>query len=148
MRRFARRRQKKSPRIEIIPMVDVMFLLLVFYVLSSLALTQTRGIAVQLPSAQSGQSEKAPHMLVVSLNEEGEVFLEQEKVEASQLGARLSELCRNRPGGLEAVQKEGVILNSDQGSRTGQTVQVMDQLRQVGVYNFSISTTAESAAGP
>ncbi len=140
MRRFARPPKRKSPRIEIIPMVDVMMLLLVFYVLSSLAMTQTKGIDVQLPSAQSGQASAAPQQVVVTVNSSGEVYLQQQLVPVEQLGAQVQQLCQSRPGGLEAVQKEGIILNADQSSQMRQTVGVMDQLRQVGIYNFSIST--------
>lgn len=140
MRRFARPPKRKSPRIEIIPMVDVMFLLLVFYVLSSLALSQHKGIEVQLPSAQSGQASAAPQQVVITVNSKGEVYLMEKPVAIEQLGAQLQELCQQRPGGMEAVQKEGVILNADQSSQMRQTVSVMDQMRQVGVYNFAIST--------
>ena len=140
MRRFARPPRRKPPRIEIIPMVDVMMLLLVFYVLSSLAMTQTKGIDVQLPSAQSAQASSLPQQLVVTVNSQGEVYLLQQLVPVDQLGVQLQQLCQNRPGGLEAVQQEGIILNADQSSQMRQTVGVMDQLRQLGIYNFSIST--------
>lgn len=144
MRRFARPPKRKSPRIEIIPMVDVMFLLLVFYVLSSLALTQHKSIDVQLPTAQSGQATSQPQQIVITINSQGEVYLQQELVAPEEVGARLQNLCQSRPGGLEQVQKEGVVLNADQDSQMRRTVTVMDQLRQLGVYNFSIST-AEGA---
>ncbi|MBN9413859.1 MAG: biopolymer transporter ExbD [Candidatus Eremiobacteraeota bacterium] len=140
MRRFARPRKKKSPRIEIIPMVDVMFLLLVFYVLSSLAMSQNKGIQVALPAASTGQASAVPQMVVVTVDSQGQVFLLQEKVEVSELAAKVQELAASRSGGLEALQKDGIVLNADQTSQMKQTVAVMDQLRQVGVYNFSIST--------
>lgn len=140
MKRFARPRKKRSPRIEIIPMVDVMFLLLVFYVLSSLAMSQNKGIAVALPAASTGQASAVPQMVVVTVDSQGQVFLLQDKVEVTDLGARVQELAEKRPGGLEALQKDGIVLNADQTSQMKQTVAVMDQLRQVGVYNFSIST--------
>ena len=53
---FAKKRQKRKPKIEIIPMVDVMFLLLVFYILGSIGLTIERGIPVSLPDAISGEA--------------------------------------------------------------------------------------------
>lgn len=140
MKRFARPRKKRTPRIEIIPMVDVMFLLLVFYVLSSLAMSQNKGIQVALPAAATGQANAAPQMVVVTVDSQGQVFLLQEKVETAELGAKVQELAGTRAGGMEALQKDGVMLNADQTSQMKQTVAVMDQLRQVGVYNFSIST--------
>jgi biopolymer transport protein ExbD len=121
-------------------MVDVMFLLLVFYVLSSLALSQHKGIEVQLPAAQSGQASAAPQQVVITVNAQGEVYLMEKLVPLDQLGVQLQELCQQRPGGLEQVKQEGVVLNADQSSPMRLTVSVMDQLRQVGVYNFAIST--------
>ncbi len=140
MKRFARPRKKRSPRIEIIPMVDVMFLLLVFYVLSSLAMSQNKGIQVALPAAATGQASAVPQMVVITVDAQGQVFLLQDKVEVSELATRVQELAATRPGGMEALQTDGVVLNADQTSQMKQTVTVMDQLRQVGVYNFSIST--------
>ncbi len=121
-------------------MVDVMFLLLVFYVLSSLAMSQNKGIQVALPAASTGQASAVPQMVVVTVDSQGQVFLLQEKVEVSELAAKVQELAASRSGGLEALQKDGIVLNADQTSQMKQTVAVMDQLRQVGVYNFSIST--------
>lgn len=142
MRRFARPRKKRSPRIEIIPMVDVMFLLLVFYVLSSLAMSQNNGITVALPAAASGEANAAPQTVVITVDSQGQVFLNQDKIDPNDLGARLQQLAEQRPGGLPGLQRDGVILNADQASQMKQSVAVMDQLRQVGVYNFSISTQA------
>ncbi len=140
MKRFARPRKKRSPRIEIIPMVDVMFLLLVFYVLSSLAMSQNKGIQVALPAASTGQASAVPQMVVVTVDSQGQVFLLQDKVEVSELATKIQELAAARPGGMTELQKDGIILNADQTSQMKQTVAVMDQMRQVGVYNFSIST--------
>ena len=144
MRRFTRRPKRKSPRIEIIPMVDVMFLLLVFYVLSSLALSQHKGIEVRLPSAETAASSASLQQIVITVNAQGEVYLMTQKVPVAELGAKLEELCETRPGGLEAVKTEGVILNADQTSQMRETVSVMDQMRQIGVYNFSISTQEDA----
>jgi biopolymer transport protein ExbD len=143
MRRFPQRRRRRSPKIEIIPMVDVMFLLLVFYVLSSLALTQHKGIPVQLPSAQSSESAAQPQMVTVTIDSRGDTFLNTEKVPLEELGKRVETLSQTRPGGIEALRKEGVILSSDQQSQVGLTVKAMDQLRQIGIYNFAISTKPE-----
>lgn len=124
-------------------MVDVMFLLLVFYVLSSLALTQHKGIPVQLPSAQSAESAAQPQMVTVTIDGRGDTYLNQDKVALEELGKQVEALCQTRPGGIDAVRKEGVILSSDQQSHVGLTVKAMDQLRQVGIYNFAISTKPE-----
>jgi biopolymer transport protein ExbD len=123
-------------------MVDVMFLLLVFYVLSSLAMTQSQGIRVALPDAKTAALEEQPQSLVVTINAQGETYLGTEKVEIEQLAARIDALCQTRPGGIEAVRQEGIVLNADQVAQMRQTVGVMDQLRSLGIESFSISTSA------
>jgi biopolymer transport protein ExbD len=85
---FVSRKKKRTPRIEIIPMVDVMFLLLVFYILSTIAMTTERGIPVSLPAAASGQTVAAEE-IVVSINAQGEVYLNQKRVELPELGAAM-----------------------------------------------------------
>ena len=105
MKRFARPRKKRSPRIEIIPMVDVMFLLLVFYVLSSLAMSQNKGIQVALPAASTGQASAVPQMVVVTVDAQGQVFLLQDKVEVNELAVKVQELAAGRPGGMEGLPR-------------------------------------------
>ena len=141
MRLFPQRKRKRSPRIEIIPMVDVMFLLLVFYILSSLALTAQRGIPVQLPQAGSGQpGSAAAQELVVTITPAGEFFLNKEKVDPEKLGEAVTALAGTLPGGLEAVRKGSLTLNADLSVQHRLVVSAMDQLRAVGIENFGIAT--------
>lgn len=136
---FGKARTKRKPRIEIIPMVDVMFLLLVFYILSTIAMTTERGIPVALPSAESGESTRVDET-TVTINGQGEVFLNQEPVELSRLGEALEAKAASLPGGLEHLRESYVVLNIDLSVPHRSVVSVMDQLRQLGVSNFSIAT--------
>ena len=141
MKLFPGRRRKRTPRIEIIPMVDVMFLLLVFYILSSLALTAQRGIPVQLPQAGSGQpGSAASQEVVVTITPEGEFYLNKERVESTKLGESLLALAATRPGGMDAIRKGSLVLNADLSVQHRLVVSAMDQLRAVGVENFGIAT--------
>lgn len=140
MTRFPRRPRRRSPKIEIIPMVDVMFLLLVFYVLSSLALTQNRAIPVRLPNAQTGEKSNQPKLVSVSVDRNGDVFLEKEKVDLNGLSAALQTLAAARPTGLDGIRQEGVILNADRSAQMGRAIEVMDRLRQMEITKFHVST--------
>lgn len=137
---FPARRARRTPRIEIIPMVDVMFLLLVFYILSSLALHNQRGIPINLPAAQSGDPAPNPQEIIVTIRPTGEFYLNKERVEADKLGDALGAWAAAFPGGIDAARKLNVILNADLSAQHRHVVLAMDQLRKLGFNNFVIST--------
>ena len=124
-------------------MVDVMFLLLVFYILSTIAMTVERGIPVSLPQAASGESTRVEEV-TISLNDKGEVFLNHEGVKLDDLGSSLEALAETLPGGMKHLQDGYVVLNIDMDAAHRKVVSVMDQLRGVGVTNFSIATDSDS----
>lgn len=136
---FHSSKKKRTPRIEIIPMVDVMFLLLVFYILSTIAMTTERGIPVSLPGAASAGSV-AVEEVVVSINARGEVYLNRERVELAELGSSLQSLADGLPGGLAHLREGYVVLNIDMAVPHRSVVSAMDQLGQLGISNFSIAT--------
>lgn len=136
---FGGSKAKRKPRIEIIPMVDVMFLLLVFYILSTLAMTTERGIPVSLPTAASGESTRVEET-TISINAQGEVFLNRDRVELSDVGSALKAQAEQLPGGLEHLREGYVVLNIDMSVPHRSVVSVMDQLRELGISNFSIAT--------
>ena len=133
-------RHRRRPRIEIIPMVDVMFLLLVFYVLSSLAMTRQRGIAVDLPAAQTAAAPSSQPELVVSLSPRGKVFLNRHETTLDDLSGAVSRWAESHPNDFLAAQKQGVVLNLDQACSHRQVVRLLDRLRQSQLSNFVIAT--------
>lgn len=137
-RLFPARPKKRAPRIEIIPMVDVMFLLLVFYVLSSLALHHHQGIPVNLPGAVSSESNSPGQEIVLTVRPGGEYFLNQKPVQLGDLEAALEAL----PGGLAQVRRTSVVLNADLSAQHRHVVEALDQLRKLGVNDFVIATEA------
>lgn len=143
---FGSRKARRKPRIEIIPMVDVMFLLLVFYILSTIAMTTERGIPVSLPSAASGESSRVEET-TISVNDKGEIYLNHDHVELDQLGASLETLASTLPGGLEHLRESYVVLNIDMSAQHRTFVGIVDQLRQLGITNFSIATDEKGPAG-
>src|SRR5262245_19124459 len=91
-----RSRAPRRARIEIIPMIDVVFFLLVFFMMASLAMTIYHGLPVSLPQAASGQ-RNAAETAAITLSRDGGTFLDREPVTVPGLGARLRPLlARNR----------------------------------------------------
>ncbi len=130
---------KRKPRIEIIPMVDVMFLLLVFYILSTIAMTTERGIPVSLPNAATGEATRVEET-TVSINARGEVYLNRDRIELDDLGEALKAHAEAMPGGLDHLREGYVVLNIDMSVPHRSVVSAMDQLRDLGISNFSIAT--------
>lgn len=120
-------------------MVDVMFLLLVFYILASIGLTIERGIPVSLPDAVSSENAVVEETKI-TITKSGDVFLNHDKVDLDSLGEAVKEKASAEPGGLEHLQQGYVVLNIDMDVPHRQVIKAMDQLREVGISNFSMAT--------
>lgn len=141
-RRLFAKKERRKPRIEIIPMVDVMFLLLVFYILASIGLTIERGIPVSLPEAVSAEATVVEETKV-TITKAGEVFLNHDKIALDDLGMAVTAYAEKIPGGLKHLQEGYIVLNVDMDVTQRKVVKAMDQLRSIGISNFSIATEDE-----
>jgi biopolymer transport protein ExbD len=125
------RRSLKKARIEIIPMIDTIFFLLVFFMISTLSMTQFKGMSVNLPKAASGQQSPA-ESAAITIDKEGRLFLNQQVVEKAALGEALKQqLAKN----AEML----VVINADDGVAHGQVVEVMDIARAANVAKMAIA---------
>jgi biopolymer transport protein ExbD len=120
-------------------MVDVMFLLLVFYILASIGLTVERGIPVSLPVAETGEASVVEETQV-TITSKGEVYLNHDKIELDELGEIVEERAKDMPGGMKHLQDGYIVLNIDMDVKQRMVVKAMDELRSVGISNFSIAT--------
>ena len=117
----------------VIPLLDVLFALLTFFVLSSLFLNRTQGLPVNLPQAKSAVQQKTIARATLSINDKTEVFLNKQKIEISEVSDRVKKL-------LEPNQDLVVVLNADRTVQHGKVVQIMDQLRQIPRVKMAIAT--------
>jgi biopolymer transport protein ExbD len=139
-------RHRHRPRLEIVPMIDVMLLLLVFYILSSLTLEREHGIPVQLPKAQSGVTQpKEAREVTITIDKNGTFYLDKDKITPETVGERVKMLADSRPGGLKGVEEAGVIINADLSVQHRLVVQCMDSLRAIGITQFGIATNPAAA---
>ena len=123
-------RPRKSPRIEIIPMIDVMMFLLVFFVLISLNALPSRGLKVALPYAADAAHLDVPKRVTVTLAANGEVYLDGAKTDLSELGKQLRAMAQNA--------KLTVIIAGDQNAHLQPLVSVLDALKSAGIGSASI----------
>ena len=125
------RRNLKKARIEIIPMIDTIFFLLVFFMISTLSMSQFKGMPVNLPKAASGQQAPA-ESAAVTIDKAGRLFLNRQAIDKSALGESLRQQLAKNPDLL------GVI-NADDMVEHGQVVEVMDIARGANVAKMAIA---------
>ena len=124
------RLKNKIARIELIPLIDIIFLLLVFFIYSMLSMVVYRGIPIVLPVADSLETEKG-EMLVITIDEEGDVFVGQQSVPSHELLSRLKKERAAFPG-------KTAIISGHKGSPYGTFVDVLDDVRLAGFQKVSM----------
>jgi biopolymer transport protein ExbD len=125
-------------QINIVPMIDVIFAILTFFIMSTLFLTRSEGLPVNLPKAATTKSQAAAKSITVTVDQTGNISLDRQPVTLNALPESVRELMGNNP---EVV----VIINADKNASHGQVVGVMDRLRQVQGAKLAIATTADTS---
>ena len=132
------RQEVKKARIEIIPMIDVIFFLLVFFMMTSLAMVQLDGKRVDLP--ESGTATLNPQeKVVVSITKEGGVFVGQEAATDAQILPLLASRVQENP-------EMTVIINCDKEQRIERFQKVFDLIKQSNARNVMIATSPKTAS--
>jgi biopolymer transport protein ExbD len=125
------RRTPKKARIEIIPMIDTIFFLLVFFMISTLSMAQYRGMPVNLPKAASGQQAPA-ESAAITIDNQGRLFVDKQPVEKSMLVDLLRQQLAQNADLL-------VVINADDTVEHGRVVEVMDIARNANVARMAIA---------
>lgn len=126
-----RRREIKKARIEIIPMIDTIFFLLVFFMISTLSMARYSGLPVNLPKAATGQ-QTPRESAAVTIKPDGTVAIDKEDVPRTQVGEILKARLLKTPDLL-------VLINADEKVEHGLVIEVMDAARQAGVTKMAIA---------
>ena len=127
----------KRARIEIIPLIDIIFFLLATFIMVSLSMTKNQGVAVALPSASTAapllDTQERDKAVTLSVNEKGEVFYNKEKITLAQLPLKLQT--------LKAGSKDPkVVINGDAGANFKHVIGVLDEVRKLGIAKVGINT--------
>ncbi len=128
-------------QIQIIPLIDVIFCVLTFFILAALQFTRSQAIGVDLPKASTGTTPQMRQMLIVSIDPTGKTYVDKEQVTRNNLYNSLQKYHSSNPGGL-------MVLNASRKSSYNDVVEVLDVLRKVGGDRVALATVpSESAAG-
>jgi biopolymer transport protein ExbD len=128
---------RKRARIEIIPLIDIIFFLLATFIMVSLSMSKNQGVQVALPTASSakslGDQQELDKAVTLSVTQKGDVFYNKDKITIAQLPMRLQTF-------KNSTKEPRVIVNSDAGADFRHVVAVLDEVRKIGIVKVGIST--------
>jgi biopolymer transport protein ExbD len=129
-------RSARRARIEIIPLIDIIFFLLATFVIVSLSMIKNQGIPVRLPTAAAASPQERKGSATISVAETGQLFLDKEELTLEQISTRLGELKAQSPEELR------VFINGDENARLGLAIAVLDATRKLGISKVAFQTKA------
>ncbi len=131
-------RRAKPPALALTSMLDVIFLLLCFFVTASVFSQWENEIAISLPAATSAETPgRLPGEVILNVAKDGSVTVNARKLTLDDLGARLKKVAEFYPG-------QPVVIRADRDTSYSALVDVIDTCRNVGVWNFSLATVDET----
>jgi biopolymer transport protein ExbD len=129
---------QKKTRLEIIPLIDVMFFLLASFMMVSLTMTKQQTIKVNLPVAAAAQSDFKPDMINLAVNVAGDLFYNTERVSLMDAERRLSERFGTDPN-------TPVYISGDADTRHADMVKALDLVRRIGFNKAAFNVKANAA---
>ncbi len=127
---------QRRARIEILPLIDIVFLLLVFFIYAMLSMAVHRGVSVNLPTSSSAKIEREL-LLSVTIKDNGDILLDNNQIPLKDL-ARLLKLR------AKEQDSPGVLLFADKRVSCQLLLHVLDQIRMAGLTKISLQTIMES----
>lgn len=129
--------QSDDIRIEIVPLIDVIFCILTFFILAALQFTRQQAINVDLPKTSSSSTPIMREMLLVSINPFNQIYVENQLVLPDELEQKLREYRQQRPDGMMVLYASKTAFYND-------VVQVLDKMRAVGGDRVSLATLPDT----
>lgn len=124
-------RVARPPRLMIIPMIDIIFFLMVFFLFSTLQMVYQKSMPVNLPVASSSHQE-APKPVAITLMKDGTISIGDTVVGIEEIKQRVEQLADKAD--------TPVILRADENVEHGKVIKVMDEIKSAGVTKLSIAT--------
>ena len=127
-------REKRRARIEIVPLIDIIFFLLATFVMVSFSMVKHQGIPVVVPQAATGQAQENKEHTMVTLSETGQMYLNKVELSQEALFAQIRTL-------KEANPELRILINGDESARLGLAIRVLDETRKLGITKVAFATT-------
>lgn len=129
-----RRRTSDALEINMGPLIDLVFLLLIFFLVTTTFVKET-GLEVHRPSAKTAE-RKEKSTILIGISKEGTIYMENRIIDVRSVRANVEKLLAENP-------ESGVIVVADKNSQTGVAVNVIDQCRLAGAKGVSIAAKVE-----
>ncbi|MBO4708418.1 MAG: biopolymer transporter ExbD [Kiritimatiellae bacterium] len=132
--KLKQRNRSRAPALALTSMLDVIFLLLCFFVTVSVFSQWESEISIKLPNAKTAETpERLPGEIIVNLAKDGKITVNSATLTLGDLGARLAKVAKFYPG-------QPVIIRADKEVRYESLVELIDTCRAAGIWNFSLAT--------
>jgi biopolymer transport protein ExbD len=132
-----KRGQRRRPRMEMIPLMDITFNLLSFFVYISLFMVLQRGVPIRLPQADTAETARY-EAITVSVDAQGRIFLEGRPVPRAELTSAIVDE-------IHSTKRESVILRADGGASYQVVVEALDSIRMAGITKVSLEAEPRGA---
>ncbi len=128
-------RPRKKARIEIIPLIDVIFFLLATFVLFTLSLNRIQSVPVDLPVSSNQPAPPTPSkdMVTIQVSDQGNLYWNRELFDIDELPGRLEQFKKN-------AEDPRILVAGDDRAKWGVTVQVLDRIRKANIEKVSMET--------
>jgi biopolymer transport protein ExbD len=133
MRRFRRAtsRGESEGQLNLTPMLDVVFIMLIFFIVTATFIKQA-GIDVTRPDALTAD-RKPTISVIVAINAAGEIWIDNDRLDPTAVRAKIEQLHAENPRG-------GMVIQADRGARTEQLIRVLEAARGAGVTDVAVAT--------
>lgn len=129
--RLRDRRSFTKPEVMIIPMIDIMFFLLVFFMISTLYMVDMKTVSVNLPKASHAETQTTVAYLV-TMKQDGSLWLEDQEITKDELLQKAQTEQRRNP-------QFSVVLRADQGLDYGKVIALLDEMKGAGISRFGLA---------
>jgi biopolymer transport protein ExbD len=133
-KRHIRHEMKRVGNVNLTPMIDMVFILLIFFLVTTSFVKET-GVEINRPSAQTIVRSEQGNILI-AITQQGNIWIDHQQVSLAALRTNIARLRAENPGAV-------VIIQADQLSNTGRLVSVIDQIRLTGISNISIAASEQ-----
>jgi len=138
---FARRRRRQEGVLELTPLIDVIFLLLIFFMVST-SFVVNREIAIKLPESTSASSESNDQQLIMLINEAGDFLVAGNLYQDASVEA-LAEVLRDQVG-VQSTDKVSIRLDVDEATDYRFVIKAMDVCRAAGISDVRLNTRGKN----
>ena len=130
--KFLTESEDRPPEVNVVPLIDVIFAILTYFIMTSLTLARTEGLSVNLPGASSGKAQDQTK-IVISIDAEGAVALNRKSIDPTTLVSQIkSSIVKDQP--------TMVVINADEKVGHGRVVEIMDAVQQIPGIKLGIAT--------